>query len=55
MIDPMLNDKIAERFKPFQDEILRSYKDNIHFLEVINISTFYHRLDHQFYKLEKHY
>lgn len=34
MIDSMLNDEIAERFKPFQDEILRNYKDNIHSITI---------------------
>jgi len=29
MTDPTLNDEVAERFKPFQEEILRHYKDNI--------------------------
>ena len=29
MTDPTLNDEAAERFKPFQEEILRRYKDNI--------------------------
>jgi len=34
MIDPTINDEAAERFKPFQDEILRSYKDNIHSITI---------------------
>ena len=29
MIDPTLNQEVAERFKPFQDEILSRYKENI--------------------------
>jgi predicted nucleotidyltransferase len=34
MIDLNLKDVIIERFKPFQDEILNSYKDNIHSITI---------------------
>lgn len=34
MIDLNLQDVIIERFKPFQDEILSSYKDNIHSITI---------------------
>ena len=34
MIDPNLKNEVAERFKPFQDEILRSYKNNIHSITI---------------------
>jgi hypothetical protein len=38
MIDSTLNDEVAERFKPFQDEILRSYKENIHSITITGSS-----------------
>jgi predicted nucleotidyltransferase len=34
MIDLNLKDVIIERFKPFQNEILNSYKDNIHSITI---------------------
>ena len=34
MSDSKLNDVAAERFKPFQDEILKSHKDNIHSITI---------------------
>jgi len=34
MIDLSLKDVIIERFKPFQDEILNSYKDKIHSITI---------------------
>jgi len=34
MMDLNLKDVIIERFKPFQDEILNSYKDNIHSITI---------------------
>jgi hypothetical protein len=34
MIDLNLKDAIIERFKPFQDEILNRYKDNIHSITI---------------------
>ena len=34
MIDLTLNNKVAEKFKLFQDEILRSYKDNLHSITI---------------------
>ena len=38
MIDLNLQDGIIERFKPFQDEILSSYKDNIHSITITGSS-----------------
>jgi len=38
MTDPTLNQEAAERFKPFQDEIFRSYKDNIHSITITGSS-----------------
>ena len=34
MTEPTLNPAAAERFKPFQDEILKSHKDNIHSITI---------------------
>lgn len=34
MTEPTLNHTAAERFKPFQDEILKSHKDNIHSITI---------------------
>lgn len=38
MADSKLSDAAAERFKPFQDEILKSYKDNIHSITITGSS-----------------
>ena len=38
MSDSKLNDVAAERFKPFQDEILKSHKDNIHSITITGSS-----------------
>jgi hypothetical protein len=38
MADSKLNDAAAERFKPFQDEILKSHKDNIHSITITGSS-----------------
>ncbi|MBU1161128.1 MAG: hypothetical protein KKF96_01115 [Proteobacteria bacterium] len=34
MTEPTLNHAAVERFKPFQDEILKSHKDNIHSITI---------------------
>jgi hypothetical protein len=34
MAEPKLNDTAVERFKPFQDEILKNHKDNIHSITI---------------------
>lgn len=41
MADSKLNDAAAERFKPFQDEILKSHKDNIHSITITGSSLTY--------------
>ena len=38
MADSKLNDAAAEWFKPFQDEILKSHKDNIHSITITGSS-----------------
>jgi hypothetical protein len=38
MADSKLNDAAAERFKPFQDEILKSHKDSIHSITITGSS-----------------
>lgn len=38
MVDSKLNDAAAERFKPFQDEILKSHKENIHSITITGSS-----------------
>jgi hypothetical protein len=38
MADSKLHDAAAERFKPFQDEILKSHKDNIHSITITGSS-----------------
>ncbi len=38
MADSTLNDAAAERFKPFQDEILKSHKDSIHSITITGSS-----------------
>jgi hypothetical protein len=38
MADSKLNEAAAERFRPFQDEILKSHKDNIHSITITGSS-----------------